>query len=159
MEVFMEKIRTLIADDQKELMNYLVSILKNKEEIEIIGSAENGQEEFDKIIELEPDIVFTDNQMPKLNGLDVIDLVRKSNIKKQPEFVLITGDRDYTIINRAYSLNVLGVVNKPYTEDKIFQIIDDYIFSKDNNNDKIENINNKVENKSFLSKILNKLRK
>lgn len=155
----MEKIRTLIADDQKELMNYLVSILKNKEEIEIIGSAENGQEEFDKIIELEPDIVFTDNQMPKLNGLDVIDLVRKSNIKKQPEFVLITGDRDYTIINRAYSLNVLGVVNKPYTEDKIFQIIDDYIFSKDNNNDKIENINNKVENKSFLSKILNKLRK
>lgn len=155
----MEKIRTLIADDQKELMNYLVSILKNKEEIEIIGSAENGQDEFDKIIELEPDIVFTDNQMPKLNGLDVIDLVRKSNIKKQPEFVLITGDRDYTIINRAYSLNVLGVVNKPYTEDKIFQIIDDYIFSKDNNNDKIENINNKVENKSFLSKILNKLRK
>jgi two-component system response regulator (stage 0 sporulation protein A) len=159
MEVFMEKIRTLIADDQKELMTYLLSILKNKEEIEIIGSAENGQEEFDKIIELEPDIVFTDNQMPKLNGLDVIDLVRKSNIKKQPEFVLITGDRDYTIINRAYSLNVLGVVNKPYTEDKIFQIIDDYIFSKDNNNDKIENINNKVENKSFLSKILNKLRK
>lgn len=155
----MEKIRTFIADDQKELMNYLVSILKNKEEIEIIGSAENGQEEFDKIIELEPDIVFTDNQMPKLNGLDVIDLVRKSNIKKQPEFVLITGDRDYTIINRAYSLNVLGVVNKPYTEDKIFQIIDDYIFSKDNNNGKIENINNKVENKSFLSKILNKLKK
>lgn len=155
----MEKIRTLIADDQKELMNYLVSILKNKEEIEIIGSAENGQEEFDKIIELEPDIVFTDNQMPKLNGLDVIDLVRKSNIKKQPEFVLITGDRDYAIINRAYSLNVLGVVNKPYTEDKIFQIIDDYIFSKDNNNGKIENINNKVENKSFLSKILNKLKK
>lgn len=76
----MEKIKVLIADDVNELVETLKIILQKDEKIEVIGIANDGQDEYDKIIKLQPDLVFTDNQMPKMTGIEVIEKINNEPI-------------------------------------------------------------------------------
>ena len=101
----MEKIKVLIADDIEGILLQIRSAISNNSKIEIVGEAHDGQEEYDLIEELEPDLVFTDNKMPNMNGIDVIDKVVNSNISKKPKFVLVTAATD--LYSRA---NELGVI-------------------------------------------------
>ena len=75
----METISILIADDHKIIHNGIVDILKPLEFLEIIGHAYNGQEAYEKAIELKPDIIFMDIGMPEMNGIEATRLIRKEN--------------------------------------------------------------------------------
>lgn len=61
----------------------------------------NVEEEMTQIMDLEPDIVLTDMKMPKRTGLEVIETIKSNQcVSKIPKFVLITGDRDYKLIEK-----------------------------------------------------------
>ena len=62
----MRKLKVLIADDVEIIAKTNQQIVEKNEEIEVIGLAYDGQEEYDMILELKPDIVISDNQMPKI---------------------------------------------------------------------------------------------
>lgn len=146
----MNKYKIIIADDMEENLIRLEKILNGINSIDLVGKAKNGKEELEKILELNPDLVLTDNQMPILNGIDVIEKIRRdykweSNI----DFIIITADRNLT--QRALSLNVFSIINKPYEDSKIIDSINEYIESVEY---KKENI--KDNNKNFFSKIFGK---
>jgi len=75
----METISILIADDHKIIHNGIVDILKPLEFLEVIGHAYNGQEAYEKAIEIKPDIIFMDIAMPEMNGIEATRLIRKEN--------------------------------------------------------------------------------
>ena len=75
----METISILIADDHKIIHNGIVDILKPLEFLEIIGHAYDGQEAYEKAIELKPDIIFMDIAMPEINGIEATRIIRKEN--------------------------------------------------------------------------------
>ena len=52
--------------------------------IEIVGIVEDGMQEYDLIKELQPDLVITDNQMPKMTGVDVIKKIAEETIEQKP---------------------------------------------------------------------------
>lgn len=146
----MSNYKILIADDTETNLIRIENILNNISNVEVVGKAKNGKEELEKILELNPDLVLTDNQMPILNGIDVIEKIRRdykweSNI----DFIIITADRNLT--QRALSLNVFSIINKPYEDSKIIDSINEYIESVEY---KKENI--KDNNKNFFSKIFGK---
>ena len=60
---YMRKLKVLIADDVEIIAKANQQIVEKNEEIEVIGLAYDGQEEYDMILELKPDIVISDNQM------------------------------------------------------------------------------------------------
>lgn len=122
----MDKIKVLIADDIEIIAQNISKTISAKEYVEVLEIAKNGQEEYDKIIELQPNLVFTDNQMPKMNGIDVIELVNNSQLDKKPKFVLITGDRDIELHKRASDLDVFCVLNKPIDNNRLLEIIEEY---------------------------------
>lgn len=122
----MDKIKVLIADDMEMIAMQTKSHLEKNEDIEIVGIANNGEEEINKIHELKPDLVFTDNQMPLMNGIDVIELVYNSTMENKPEFVLVTGDRDMELFNRANKCQVVRILNKPVDGDKILEAVKEY---------------------------------
>lgn len=128
----MNKIRILIVDDVKEILERLEKILSNIEDVDIIGTANNGKDEYEKILELQPDLVFTDNQMPELNGIDVIEKIR-NECKEQNniDFVMITGERSSELYSKLCKLNVYSIVNKPYDDEKIIEIIEKYKIEKE----------------------------
>ena len=72
----MSKIRVLIADDISDTRNVIKKILDfNKENIEVAGEAENGEEVLKLIPEVQPDVVLMDINMPLLNGLEATERI------------------------------------------------------------------------------------
>lgn len=136
----MRKYKIIIADDIEDNLVRIENILNNIDKVEIVGRGKNGEEELEKILELHPDLVITDNQMPLLNGIDVIDKIRK-DYKEQNEidFIIITADRNLT--QRALSLNVLSIINKPYEDSNIIDTINEYIESLEYKKDNIKEDN------------------
>lgn len=68
-----EKIKVLVSDDNQDFAKTLVSYLSKDEDLEIVGTARDGQEAYDKILETKPDIALLDIIMPHLDGLGVLE--------------------------------------------------------------------------------------
>jgi two-component system NarL family response regulator len=73
----MERIKVLIADDHRVVREGLAAILKTKENIEVVGEAENGQEAVEKARSLLPDVIIMDVSMPKMNGVEATRIVKR----------------------------------------------------------------------------------
>jgi len=71
------KIRVLVVDDSVFMRTMLKSALSATGDMEVIGSAQNGQEGLDKIRSMKPDVVTLDIEMPGLTGLQVLEAVMK----------------------------------------------------------------------------------
>lgn len=81
-------IKIVLADDQPIILEGLKYIINMQEDMQIIGDANDGDEALQVILELKPNIVLMDIQMPKLNGIEVT----KQVLKQLPEtkVVLLT---------------------------------------------------------------------
>ncbi|MBR3325244.1 MAG: response regulator [Clostridia bacterium] len=109
----MEKVKVILADDQEIFNTIRADFLKKIDYVEILGLAKDGQEEYDMIKELKPDIVITDNQMPYMNGIDVIEKVKNDNeIIDKPCFIIVSADGLYEYRTRIEEYNILDIVNK-----------------------------------------------
>lgn len=128
----MEKIKILIADDIEEIAKRIEAIIEKNEKVEIVGIANNGQEEYEKILKLKPDLVFTDNKMPQLNGIDVIEKIRNEHVEfSELDFIMVTSERNSELYSKLCKLNIFSILNKPFDDSKIIQIIEEYIMQKE----------------------------
>lgn len=153
----MEKIKVLIADDVQVIAESNKKIAQAFENIEVLGIAKNGQEEYNMIEELMPDLVITDNKMPVMNGIEVIEKINNSSISKKPKFILVTADLGSEFVNNAYSLGVLNVVGKMSSENALKYAIEEFLYLQNTNeNDIIEK--HQVKKESFFEKILKKIK-
>ena len=87
-----QKIKILIADDINKIAEDNKNIVSQNENVEIVGIASNGQEEMEMILEFTPDLVITDNKMPIMNGIEVIEKINATELNDKPDFILFTGD-------------------------------------------------------------------
>ena len=106
----MDKIRIIIADDNKPICEFMKKYLEQYEEIEVLGIANTDDEEIEMIEKLEPEIVITDlMRNHKYTGLDIIKKYYKK--EKSPEFLVISADREQNVITNG--LEVAGYIQKP----------------------------------------------
>ena len=151
----MEKIKVLIADDVQVIAESNKKIAQAFENIEVLGIAKNGQEEYNMIEKLMPDLVITDNKMPVMNGIEVIEKINNSSISKKPKFILVTADLGSEFVNNAYSLGVLNVVGKMSSENALKYAIEEFLYLQNTNeSDIIEK--HQVKKESFFEKIFKK---
>lgn len=140
-------IKIVIADDNEILLEQIVKGLKQSQEIEIVGIAKNGQEELEYIKQFCPDIVITDIEMPKMTGVEVIEIAK--DFENPPEFIVITGGASSEIMKKLYSLPVRNIFNKPL---EIQRLIDEIENTKVVEIPK-EKIKTLAEEKSLLGKL------
>jgi two-component system, chemotaxis family, protein-glutamate methylesterase/glutaminase len=81
----MKPTRVLIVDDSAFVRKALTTMLQGESDIEIVGLASNGQEAVDKTIELKPDIITMDIEMPVMNGIEALKII----MDKSPTPVLM----------------------------------------------------------------------
>ncbi len=125
------KIKVLIADDESLARDRLRDLLKENNDIEIIGEAGNGIEAAAAIEENSPDLVFLDIQMPEMDGFEVIKTV---GIEKMPHVVFVTAYDKYAI--DAFEVNAIDYLLKPFSKDRFRKSLKktiDYIELKNNN--------------------------
>lgn len=73
----MEKIKVLIADDHRVVREGLSAILKTKENIDVVGEAQDGQEAVEKARSLLPDVVLMDVSMPRMGGVEATRIIKR----------------------------------------------------------------------------------
>lgn len=73
----MERIKVLIADDHRVVREGLMAILKTKENIEVVGEAQDGQEAIEKVRTLEPDVILMDVSMPRMGGVEATRQIKR----------------------------------------------------------------------------------
>lgn len=78
------KIKVVVADDMEIIVRNMKSVIEENPNVEKIESVFNGEDEINAILNLKPDIVFTDMQMPKKTGLEVIEeVMTNTSIEKK----------------------------------------------------------------------------
>jgi two-component system NarL family response regulator len=73
----MERIKVLIADDHRVVREGLAAILRTKENIEIVGEAQDGQEAVEKARTLVPDVILIDVSMPRMGGVEATRIIKR----------------------------------------------------------------------------------
>lgn len=120
----MSKINVAIVDDNERMVNLLEDILKEDADIEVVGKSENGIDALDMIKEKKPDVVLLDLIMPKLDGLGVMEKIRKdTEIKKNPSFIVITAIGQEGITENAFELGANYYIMKPFDNNMILSRI------------------------------------
>ena len=112
----------LIADDE-EIERKALSLLLRKEfpEIEIVAVASNGLEMVSLLQQHQPDIAIVDVNMPGINGIDAIDLLRAKG--SQTHFIINTAYDEFSYVQRALSLKIDAYILKPEKRDTTIQTI------------------------------------
>ncbi len=114
-----KKIRIIIADDHPVFRSGLMKTIEADKEIEIIGEADNGEKALNKILELNPDIVLLDIDMPKMTGIQLLKELKKRKINIKTIFLTVYSDE--SIFDEAMNLGINGYVLK---DSAISDIID-----------------------------------
>lgn len=86
-------IKVLIAEDQELIRQSIEIMLSNKNDIEVVGTVENGMEVISFVRRTIPDVILMDIRMPKMDGIQCIEIIKE----KQPNIkiiVLTTFDDD-----------------------------------------------------------------
>jgi DNA-binding NarL/FixJ family response regulator len=110
--------RILIADDDTAFMEMLRTALLDHEDFEVVGVARNGQEAYDRAVELKPSVVLMDVSMPVLNGIEATRLIH--GLDDPPAVVLITGEEAEATDAAAYEAGAAAYLRK--TEDLPFLV-------------------------------------
>lgn len=146
--------KVIIADDNEGNISYLEKILEKVKNIEIIGKAKNGEEELEFIRKLKPDVVLTDNDMPKYKGIEVIEKIKTENNCNTPIFIMISGDMGNELMLKMRELKVESFIRKPIDERRLIEELEAII--KTDEISKIIFQNNKKQN--IIEKILSRFK-
>jgi DNA-binding NarL/FixJ family response regulator len=114
-------VRVLLADDQSLILESLEMMLNLKEDIQVVGTAHNGQEAIQMADQLRPEVILMDVRMPVLDGVASTEIIRA----RHPEIhiiVLSTFDDDEYVF-RALRNGARGYLLKTIPIDELAQAI------------------------------------
>src|SRR4051812_39589909 len=100
-------LRTVIIEDEPLARDLLRAFLKEHTNFKIVAECANGFEGLKAIQELKPDVIFLDVEMPKVSGLEMLELV-----EELPLVIFTTAYQEHAI--KAFELNALDYLLKPF---------------------------------------------
>ena len=108
------RIRVVVADDERPARSFLQSVLATFPDVVVVGEASTGAEAIQLIEQHRPDVALLDLQMPEIDGMSVVRLLRR---KYLPLVVFVTAYDEYAV--KAFELNAIDYVTKPVSETRL----------------------------------------
>ncbi|MFD2132627.1 LytR/AlgR family response regulator transcription factor [Pseudogracilibacillus auburnensis] len=112
--------KVLVVDDERFAREELIFLLENFPESKVIAEAERGEAAILKAIQLQPDVVFLDIEMPKMDGIEVAKSLLE--LKKSPLIVFATAYPQFAA--EAFRINAVDYLLKPYDIDQLTQAME-----------------------------------
>jgi pilus assembly protein CpaE len=106
-----DKIRVLIVDDIQEARDNIRRMLTFEQSVEIVGAAKNGREAIDLAVELKPDVIIMDINMPDMDGITATEEIRKKIPYLQIVILSVQSDPNY--MRRAMLAGARDFLTKP----------------------------------------------
>jgi DNA-binding NarL/FixJ family response regulator len=91
------KIRVLVADDQRLVRDGIASLLSLQEGIEVLGTASNGEEAVALVLALKPEVVLMDMRMPIMDGVEATRRIRRELPECQVLMLTTFDDEEYVL--------------------------------------------------------------
>lgn len=104
-------IKTIIIDDEPLARNIVKEYLQDHDQFEVIEECGDGFEGVKAIMQCQPDLVFLDIQMPKINGFEMLEL-----IEQPPSVIFTTAFDEYAI--RAFEAHAVDYLLKPFSKER-----------------------------------------
>ena len=133
----MKKIRTLIAHNDVNITNDIVKAIENLEYVDIVGTANDGKETYNKIIDLKPEMVFAKYNMENMNGFEIAKSSKEKLENNVPIFnMIIDNNVKEEEIDKVYDMigNKLNSLITEPISNNIVNIINDYKEYKNSSN-------------------------
>lgn len=111
------KIKILVADDNKDFCSILSEYLEMQDDFEVVGMAKDGIEALDLIASKRPDVVILDIIMPHLDGLGVLEKLNNMNLEKIPKIIVLSAVGQDKITQKSLALGAEYYVVKPFDMD------------------------------------------
>jgi DNA-binding LytR/AlgR family response regulator len=146
----MNKLRVVIADDERPARLFLKAVLQSFSEVEIVGEAENGIEAVEIIKKNKPDLALLDLQMPEATGLEVVKMLRKNQM---PLIAFVTAYDEYAV--QAFEVNAVDYLLKPVEKIRLgetLQRASERLEQKDFRDGETEKVKNAVKVYDEISK-------
>ncbi|MBK7858554.1 MAG: response regulator transcription factor [Archangiaceae bacterium] len=112
-----DRTRVYVVEDQPALLKNLLKVLSTFPELEVVGSAQEGEAAVDEIVKLRPQLVLLDLELPGIDGIEVTRRVkRKAN---DVEVLILTSFDDETKVYEAIVAGASGYLVKRVGPEKI----------------------------------------
>jgi two-component system, chemotaxis family, chemotaxis protein CheY len=119
-EVSMHK-RILAVDDSVSVRR-MVSFTLIREGYDVVEAA-NGEDAIKRLDSDKIDMVITDLNMPRMNGLELLKKVREDPAKKFMPIIMLTTESDRDTVLEGKASGVTGWIIKPFTPDKLIEVV------------------------------------
>jgi DNA-binding NarL/FixJ family response regulator len=114
-------ISIVIADDSNEFRTILRLFLESAQDILVIGEARDGEEALSLTESLTPDILLLDLRMPRMDGFEVLDHLRKSDLPV--EVIVLTSHVDFYYENQVLIRGASRYLSKGGAPDRLIETI------------------------------------
>ena len=112
------KLRVVIADDERPARAFLASLLRSFEDVAIVGEAKSGKEAVVLIERERPDLALLDLQMPELDGIGVVRMLKKQCL---PLIAFVTAYDEYAV--KAFEMNAVDYLLKPVEKKRLRETV------------------------------------
>lgn len=120
----METLNVAIVDDNERMVSVLSEVVSSDSELNVIGTAKNGEEAYQLINDKEPDVVLLDIVMPKIDGISVMEKVNQNRtLKKSPAFIIVSAVGQDSITEDAFNQGAAYFIMKPFDNEVLLNKI------------------------------------
>ena len=120
----MSEYHVAIAEDNPQMLNLLNDMLEEENGFRVVGKADNGVDAYNMIVDTNPDLVLMDVIMPKLDGISVMEKVRKEKTgRKVPSFIMVTAAGSDQVTRDAFRLGASYFIMKPFQKELVMDKI------------------------------------
>lgn len=119
-------ITAILVEDEPVIARGLSMLLKAHADIRILSVCETGKQGLSAILQMKPDLVFFDIEMPGMNGLDMLKTLQNNNpcLFEDTIFIVLSGYSNFDYVREALRLKVKEYLLKPITIEALDKILD-----------------------------------
>lgn len=112
--------KVIIIDDEPLARSIVKEYLQSYADVAVVAECSDGFEGMKAINQHEPDLIFLDIQMPKINGFEMLEL-----IENPPAVIFTTAFDEFAI--KAFELNATDYLLKPFSKDRFDKAVQKYL--------------------------------
>jgi two-component system, LytTR family, response regulator len=110
-------LRALVVDDEASARALLKEYLADHPDVELVGECANGFEAVKAVVDLAPDLLLLDVEMPKLSGFEVLELLGEG----APAVIFVTAYDQYAL--RAFEVHAVDYLLKPFARERLAEAL------------------------------------
>jgi two-component system, LytTR family, response regulator len=131
--------RVILIDDEPLARSVVIEYLQSWPQIEVVQECNDGFEGIKAIMQYEPDLIFLDIQMPKINGFEMLEL-----IDQPPAVIFTTAFDEYAI--RAFEEHAVDYLLKPFSKQRFDKAIQKWLGQQQTSSEFRQNTKQFIDN-------------